>query len=157
MAAPIIELDSNSLNAVDGRHIRAVTFQAVRLEYMASTLNRLGLVPAGLRVLVAGSGRGLLALGLARMGLDVTAVDPSAAATAMAREAAGDEGLQVEFHTATAENLDLPHDSFDLAFYADTFELTHHPHVLIVYRERLLNPGELAGEATVGTGRQEWW
>jgi 2-polyprenyl-6-hydroxyphenyl methylase / 3-demethylubiquinone-9 3-methyltransferase len=140
VAAPIIELDSTSPNAIDGRHIRAVTFQAVRLEYVASTLNRLGLVPAGQRALVAGSGRGLLALGLARMGLDVTAADPSAAATAMARQAAAHQGLEVEFHTATTEDLDLPQASFDLAFYADTFEITDDPHAVIEHAARLLRP-----------------
>jgi 2-polyprenyl-6-hydroxyphenyl methylase/3-demethylubiquinone-9 3-methyltransferase len=141
VAAAIIELDSNSPGAIDGRHIRAVTFQAVRLEYVASALTRLGLDPAGLRVLVAGSGRGLLALGLGRMGMGVMAVDPSAAATAMAREAAARERLDVEFRTAAAEDPGFPDGSFDLAFYADTFEITGHLDTVVEHAARLLRPG----------------
>ncbi|MEU6754157.1 methyltransferase domain-containing protein, partial [Spirillospora sp. NPDC046719] len=84
---PTIELDSRTTGAIDGRHIRALTFQDVRLEYVGSVLRRLGIDPAGRSALVVGSGRGLLARGLAGLGLTVVALDPSPEATAMAREA----------------------------------------------------------------------
>src|ERR1700730_5655428 len=87
-SAPHIELDSRVPDAVDGRQIRAVAFQDVRLEYVTGTMKSLALPPAGSRALVVGSGRGLLAGGLARLGLSVVAVDPSATATAMARDEA---------------------------------------------------------------------
>src|SRR5206468_3860927 len=80
-------------------------------------------VAAGSRALVVGSGRGLLAGGLARMGFDVVAVDPSATATAMAREAHERQGLAVVHQTAPAEDLDLPDESFDIAYLADTLEI----------------------------------
>ncbi|MER7164413.1 hypothetical protein ABT380_38835, partial [Streptomyces lydicus] len=84
-SAPPIALDDP--DAVDGRQIRAAAFQRVRLEYTSGVLARLGRAPSG-RALVVGSGRGLLAHGLARLGFTVTAVDPSGPATALAREAA---------------------------------------------------------------------
>ncbi len=90
-AAPHIELDSRSPEAVDGRQIRAVTFQDSRLEYVRGTLGTVDLPAPGSRAVVVGSGRGLLARGLAGLGFEVVAVDPSAAATEMAREADGGE------------------------------------------------------------------
>jgi 2-polyprenyl-6-hydroxyphenyl methylase/3-demethylubiquinone-9 3-methyltransferase len=138
-SAPHIELDSRVAETVDGRQIRAVAFQDVRLEYVTGTMKSLGLAAAGSRALVVGSGRGLLAGGLARLGFAVVAVDPSAAATAMARQAHELEGLTVEHHTA--EDLGLGDEAFDLAYYADTLEITAHPDRVIEQATRVLKPG----------------
>jgi 2-polyprenyl-6-hydroxyphenyl methylase/3-demethylubiquinone-9 3-methyltransferase len=141
VSAPRIELDSPALDTVDGRQIRAVAFQGVRLEYVTSTIKSLGLVAPGSRALVVGSGRGLLAGGLARLGIGVVAVDPSAAATAMAREAHEREHLAVEHITAPAEDLSLVHDPFDIAYLADTLEITADPDRVIDEAARVLKPG----------------
>ena len=53
--APRIELDSAGPAAVDGRHIRALTFQSVRLEYLRQVLSKASLAAAGSRALVIGS------------------------------------------------------------------------------------------------------
>ncbi|MFE0379457.1 hypothetical protein ACFW1M_28670, partial [Streptomyces inhibens] len=90
-SAPLIALDSPAPEAVDGRQIRAAAFQGVRLEYTCGVLARLGRAPSG-RALVVGSGRGLLAHGLAGLGFEVTAVDPSGSATALARGGGGRRG-----------------------------------------------------------------
>ncbi|MFD8379250.1 class I SAM-dependent methyltransferase [Streptomyces sp. NPDC059679] len=142
--APRIELDSPLPDTVDGRQIRAVAFQAGRLEYVDKTLRRVGLTAAGSRALVVGSGRGLLARGLAGLGFDVVAVDPSASATAIARETdarepdarepderetgegetgEGERGA-VRYETAPPEELGVADAAFDLVYYADTFEVT---------------------------------
>ncbi|WP_026416493.1 class I SAM-dependent methyltransferase [Actinomadura oligospora] len=134
---PSIELDSRTAGAIDGRHIRALTFQDVRLEYVRSVLRRLGIDPAGRSALVVGSGRGLLARGLAGLGLDVVALDPSAEATAMAREAGGGP---IEFVTAPAEDPGRADASFDLVFYADTFEITGDLDRVVAHAARLLRP-----------------
>jgi 2-polyprenyl-6-hydroxyphenyl methylase/3-demethylubiquinone-9 3-methyltransferase len=138
---PRIELDSRSPEAIDGRQIRAVAFQGVRLEYVAGVLKRLDLVPAGSRALVVGSGRGLLARGLARLGFDVVAVDPSPTATAMARKASEREDLSIAHKTAPAEELGLDDETFDLAYYADTFEITSHLDRVIAQAARVLKAG----------------
>ncbi|MGY0056413.1 class I SAM-dependent methyltransferase [Streptomyces sp. LZ34] len=122
--APRIELDSPLPEAVDGRQIRAVAFQASRLEYVGKTLRSVGLTAAGSRALVVGSGRGLLARGLAGLGFDVLAVDPSASATAIAREADEREHLVVRYETARPEELGVADGAFDLVYCADTFEVT---------------------------------
>jgi len=107
---------------------------------VAGTIKKAGLVAAGSRALVVGSGRGLLAGGLARMGFDVVAVDPSATATAMAREAHERQGLAVVHQTAPAEDLDLPDESFDIAYLADTLEITPDPDRVIEQAARVLKP-----------------
>lgn len=154
-AAPRIELDSRLPEAVDGRQIRAVSFQATRLEYVRTTLRSVGLTAAGSRALVVGSGRGLLARGLARLGFDVLALDPSAAATALAREAgereagereagereAGEEELlAVRYDTAPPEELGVADAAFDLVYYADTFEITRDLDRVLAEAARALAP-----------------
>ena len=140
-STPHIELDSRVPATVDGRQIRAVAFQDVRMEYVTGVLKSLGLAAAGRRAVVVGSGRGLLAGGLARLGFSVVAVDPSATATAMAREAHEREGLTVTHKTAPAEELGLEDGAFDLAYYADTLEITPHPDRVIEQAARVLKPG----------------
>jgi SAM-dependent methyltransferase len=139
-STPHVELDSQAPDTVDGRQIRAVAFQDVRLQYVAGTIEKAGLVAAGSRALVVGSGRGLLAGGLARMGFDVVAVDPSATATAMAREAHERQGLAVVHQTAPAEDLGLQDESFHIAYYADTLEITPDPDRVIEQAARVLKP-----------------
>ncbi|MBH5333719.1 methyltransferase domain-containing protein [Streptomyces pactum] len=136
-----IELDSPSPEAVDGRQIRAVSFQDARLEYVTGTLRKLGLDAAGSRLLVVGGGRGVLPHGLARLGFDVLSVDPSATATELARTAAEREGLAVTHRTSAAETLDVEDAAFDLAYYADTFEVTSRLDQVIEHAARVLRPG----------------
>jgi 2-polyprenyl-6-hydroxyphenyl methylase/3-demethylubiquinone-9 3-methyltransferase len=138
---PHIELDSRAPDTVDGRQIRAVAFQDVRLQYVTGVMRKAGLAAAGSRALVVGSGRGLLAGGLARMGFAVVAVDPSAAATAMAQEAHEREGLSVAHKTAPAEDLGLRDEAFDIAYLADTLEITPDPGRAIGQAARVLKPG----------------
>ncbi|MBT2207122.1 methyltransferase domain-containing protein [Actinomadura sp. NEAU-AAG7] len=135
---PAIELDSRAAGAIDGRHIRALTFQDVRMEYVTSVLNRLDIPCSGRTALVIGSGRGLLAQGLARLGLGVVALDPSREATAMAQEA---DTESVQYMTARAEDPGLADASFDVLFYADTFEITDDLDRVVAHAARLLRPG----------------
>ncbi|MFJ6752878.1 class I SAM-dependent methyltransferase [Streptomyces sp. NPDC091266] len=138
-SAPHIALDSAGPDIVDGRHIRALTFQAVRMEYLRRPFGELHIEAAGSRALVVGSGRGLLARGLARLGFEVVAVDPAPAATALALEA--DDGQGVTYLTAPAEELALPDGSFDLVYCADTLEITERPDAVLAEAARVLRPG----------------
>jgi 2-polyprenyl-6-hydroxyphenyl methylase / 3-demethylubiquinone-9 3-methyltransferase len=134
--APHIELDSRSSEAVDGRHIRAVTFQDIRMEYVSRVLADLDLVDG--RALVVGSGRGLLARGLAGLGFEVVALDPSPVATEMARQADGGRGAAVVYETGPAEELGFEDATFDLVYCADTFEITPHLGQVIAEAARVL-------------------
>ena len=64
----------------------------------------------------------------------------TATATAMAREAHERQGLAVVHQTAPAEDLDLPDESFDIAYLADTLEITPDPDRVIEQAARVLKP-----------------
>jgi 2-polyprenyl-6-hydroxyphenyl methylase/3-demethylubiquinone-9 3-methyltransferase len=121
----LIELDSAVPGAVDGRKIRAVAFQEVRLQYIR------GLGLTGGKALVVGGGRGLLPNGLAELGFDVVATEPSEAAAAMAREA----GV-----TVVPEN-EVAAGAYDLVYVADTFEITPDLAGVVERVSRALKPG----------------
>ncbi|MFV2171580.1 class I SAM-dependent methyltransferase [Actinomadura sp. LOL_016] len=141
--APLIELDSTRPEAIDGRRLRAVAFQDVRMAYLAEHGLDRG------RALVLGGGHGALPRGLARAGMDVTALDPSAAATRMAEDAAKAEGLAIAHVTARAEDLDAPPGSFDLVYAADTFEITDDLDRVVERAARALGPGGALAYDTV--------
>jgi 2-polyprenyl-6-hydroxyphenyl methylase / 3-demethylubiquinone-9 3-methyltransferase len=132
MARPRMELDTRSADAIDGRHLRAVAFQQVRLEYLGRSR-----IEAGARVLVVGGGRGVLATGIRQLGLRVTSVDPSEVATELARESERD----VEFVTAPAERLPFADGEFDLVYCADTFEITGDLDAVVGEASRVLRKG----------------
>lgn len=136
-AGPLIEL--NSAGAVDGRHIRAVTFHGVRMEYVEQTMRNLGLPIAGRSALVVGGIRGDLPRGLAGLGFDVTSLDPSPAATVMAQ--AHPDRLGITYATAQAEDLGVPEGRFDVVYVADTFEVTPDLDAVVGQAARALAPG----------------
>lgn len=146
---PSIALDSP--DSVDGRHIRAVTFQRVRMEYVTGLLERLGVGVEGGRALVIGGGRGPLAAGLAGLGFAVTAVDPSPDATALAREAHERAGLAaaIDARTAPATELGVDTAAFDLVYAADTFEVTADLDRAVAEAARALRPEGLLAYDTV--------
>ncbi len=61
-----------------------------------------------------GTGTGTLARGFARRGCRVTALDPSAAMMAQARQIDAEEGIAIEYLEARAEASGLPDDAFDV-------------------------------------------
>ncbi|MGW0662118.1 class I SAM-dependent methyltransferase [Streptodolium elevatio] len=124
---PLVELDSLAPNAIDGRHIRAVTFQKVRMTYIEDVLARHPLAP-GSPVLVIGSGRGLLARALAGRGFSVTAADPSQRATDAALAAVDQPTPPVRYLTATADELAAAGDTYALVYVADTLEVSEDLH-----------------------------
>jgi 2-polyprenyl-6-hydroxyphenyl methylase/3-demethylubiquinone-9 3-methyltransferase len=137
MAEPNLVLDSAAPDTVDGRRLRAVVFQDVRLGYVAKVVDDVR--AGGTRAAVIGGGRGLLARGLARKRMEVTSVDPSPRATELARQS--DATGEVVFATAPPERPGLPEGAFDLAYYADTFEITEDLDAVLAAAARLLRPG----------------
>ncbi|WP_433473122.1 class I SAM-dependent methyltransferase [Spirillospora sp. CA-142024] len=137
MAAPTLALNSSAPGTVDGRHLRAVVFQDVRLRYVADVLH--GVPTAGIRAAVIGGGRGLLARGLAGRGMEVTSVDPSPEAAELARQA--DDAGEVVYAVAPAEHPGLPEGAYDLVYCADTFEITEDLDAVLSAASRLLRSG----------------
>lgn len=71
-------------------------------------------LPRSGRALDVAAGAGRLAVGMARRGLEVTAVDISPVGLALCREAARDEGLKVQTVVRDLEREGLPPGAYDL-------------------------------------------
>jgi SAM-dependent methyltransferase len=77
-------------------------------------LEQWGVGKPGQRLLDLGTGTGTLARGFAHLGCNVTGLDPSTALLAQAAELARNEGIEVEFVEARAENTGFPDASWDV-------------------------------------------
>ena len=78
------------------------------------SLQNLGVVLDGRRLLDMGTGTGTLARGFAARGASVTAIDPASQMLDQARRLAEAQGCDIEFRNARAEQTGLPDASFDI-------------------------------------------
>jgi ArsR family transcriptional regulator len=100
------------------------------------------LVPRGLRVVDIGTGTGILALELARLGLDVVAIDHSSRMLEAARaklEEAGIDGVELRHGEASA--LPLEDADFDAAFAHMVIHYLPSPAEAIGEMARVVRPG----------------
>lgn len=77
---------------------------------------------AGLRILDVGCGGGLLAEPLARLGAQVTGVDPAAENVAAARMHAERSGLPIDYRSATVEEIADTGERFDIVVASEVVE-----------------------------------
>ncbi len=94
-------------------------------------------LPGEGRALDVAAGSGRLSIWLARMGLDVLAIDISPVGLALAREAASDEDVKIETRTIDLEREPLPDGPFSLV-------------ACFHYRQRALFPIIVANLAPAG-------
>ncbi|HET7422645.1 MAG TPA: bifunctional 2-polyprenyl-6-hydroxyphenol methylase/3-demethylubiquinol 3-O-methyltransferase UbiG [Gemmatimonadales bacterium] len=113
-----------------------------RFGYMRRVIvEELGLAPAGLQVLDIGCGGGLLAEEFARLGCNVTGVDPSEESLAAARTHAAGQGLAIGYQRALGEALPFGEASFDVVYCCDVLEHVHDLPQVIAETARVLRPG----------------
>src|SRR6476646_8991166 len=123
------------------RHTLAA-LNPVRFGYMRRVIvEELGLAPAGLQVLDIGCGGGLLAEEFARLGCNVTGVDPSEESLAAARTHAAGQGLAIGYQRALGEALPFGEASFDVVYCCDVLEHVHDLPQVIAETARVLRPG----------------
>ena len=103
----------------------------------------------GLRLLDIGCGGGLLAEPMARLGADVTAIDPSATNIATARVHAGEAGLDIDYRAETAESLGAGGETFDVILNMEVIEHVVDPAAFMAVCGRLLKPGGIMFVATI--------
>jgi 2-polyprenyl-6-hydroxyphenyl methylase/3-demethylubiquinone-9 3-methyltransferase len=115
-----------------------------RFGYMRRILlDELRLSPPGRRVLDVGCGGGLLAEEFARLGFEVTGVDPSEESLSVARQHARGQGLEIGYRHGTGEALPFPDASFDIVYCCDVLEHVADLARVIAETARVLKPGGL--------------
>lgn len=96
------------------------------------------------KLLEVGCGIGVDSVQLGKCGFDVTAVDLTENALAVARENAARAGVTIDFRLGNAEGLDFPDETFDAVY---SFGVLHHtPDIEAAVAEvhRVLKPGGTA-------------
>jgi 2-polyprenyl-6-hydroxyphenyl methylase/3-demethylubiquinone-9 3-methyltransferase len=117
-------------------------FTPARFGYMRRVLlEELGIDPRGQRTLDVGCGGGILAEEFARLGCDVTGIDPSEKSLAAARAHAREAGLAIDYRQGTGERLPFPDAAFDLAYCCDVLEHVEDLAKVIAEVSRVLKPG----------------
>ncbi|MEN8183582.1 MAG: metalloregulator ArsR/SmtB family transcription factor [Myxococcota bacterium] len=115
------------------------------------------LVPRGLTVADIGTGTGILALELARLGLRVVAVDRSERMLEAAREKLVHSGLSgVELRRGDAAALPLGDQSVDAAFAHVVLQYLASPGDALLEMARIVRPGGLVVVADFQRHEQEW-
>ncbi len=115
------------------------------------------LVPPGLRVCDVGTGTGILALELARLGVDVVAVDHSQPMLDAARGKLADEGVtSVELRRGDAADLPLEDASVDAAFAHMVLHYLPSPGDALAEMARVVKPGGVVVVVDFEEHDREW-
>jgi 2-polyprenyl-6-hydroxyphenyl methylase/3-demethylubiquinone-9 3-methyltransferase len=113
-----------------------------RFGYMRRViLEELGIDPRGKKTLDVGCGGGLLAEELARLGCDVTGIDPSEKSLETARAHARTAGLDIEYRQGTGERIPFPDGAFDVVYCCDVLEHVADLGKVVSEISRVLKPG----------------
>jgi 2-polyprenyl-6-hydroxyphenyl methylase/3-demethylubiquinone-9 3-methyltransferase len=111
-----------------------------RLGYMHRVLvEELAVELRGKRCLDVGCGGGLLAEEFAKLGCRVTGVDLSERSLETARAHAGEQGLEIEYKAAPAEDLPFEEGSFDFVYCCDVLEHVKSVERAVAEAARVLN------------------
>ncbi len=102
-----------------------------------------GAGPAGWKVLDVGCGGGLFSEELARLGCEVTGVDPSRKSIESARDHAREHGLEITYEVSPGEELPFEDGQFDLVVCCDVLEHVDDLDAVMAQTARVLRPGGL--------------
>jgi len=116
----------------------------VRFGYFKRVLDREQPLALGRRKLLdVGCGGGLLAEEFARLGFEVTGIDPAPETVDTARAHAAISGLSIDYWTGTGEHLPFADKSFDHVACCDVLEHVDDVNRVIEEIARVLKPGGL--------------
>jgi 2-polyprenyl-6-hydroxyphenyl methylase/3-demethylubiquinone-9 3-methyltransferase len=92
-------------------------------------------------LLDVGCGGGFLSEEFAKIGFDVTGIDPSPVLLKAAREHAAENSLVIKYLDGYGENLPLADNCFDFVACCDVFEHVNDPESVICEISRVMKPG----------------
>jgi ubiquinone/menaquinone biosynthesis C-methylase UbiE len=121
-------------------------------EFRALAARIAGELDPGDQVLEVAPGPGFLAVEMARLGLQVSAVDISRAFVRIARENAAKTGVAVEVRQGDAAAMPFAAESFDFVVRRAAFKNFSRPHEALGEMRRVLRPG---GQALIIDMRRE--
>ncbi|RUT29464.1 bifunctional 2-polyprenyl-6-hydroxyphenol methylase/3-demethylubiquinol 3-O-methyltransferase UbiG [Arsenicitalea aurantiaca] len=103
----------------------------------------------GLKILDIGCGGGLLCEPMARLGAQVTGVDPAERNVAIARLHAAQSGLEIDYRSTTAEALAAAGEQFDIVLNMEVVEHVDNVPLYMKSCGDLVKPGGLQFVATL--------
>lgn len=103
-----------------------------------------------------GCGGGLASEPLARMGANVTAIDPGADNIEAARRHAESVGLSIDYRVARAEDLAAANETFDLVVSLEVIEHVPDPAAFVATCASLVAPGGLMVLSTLNRTRKAY-
>lgn len=128
-----------------------------RCAYLQGVLeSEFGAELAGIQALDVGCGIGLLAEALARMGCNVSAVDPCLPPLALARQQSEQAGLQIAYRQAYGESLPYADGQFDVVTCCDVLEHVDNLEQVIAECARTLKRGGIFVYATLNRTPESW-
>ena len=136
--------------------ILRIAVNPVRLDYLDGLLAKMGIKPERLCALDVGCGGGYLSVELARLGFNVSGVDPAPASIAAAQSHAKQSGLSIDYRVAQAESLPFPDGSFDLVTCCDVLEHVQDLDRTLSEIARVLKPGGIIMYDTINRTFMTW-
>jgi len=110
----------------------------------------------GLSILDIGCGGGLLSEPMARLGADVTGVDPAERNIPVARIHAARMGLEIDYRVATAEALVAAGESFDAVLNMEVVEHVPDPQAYLDACAALVRPGGIMICSTINRNARSY-
>ena len=107
----------------------------------------------GLSILDVGCGGGLVSEPLARLGANVTGIDPTVDSIAVARRHAQGQGLAIDYRTASVEQLQAAGETFDAVICMEVIEHVPDQAAFVRSLGQLVRPG---GVLVMSTLNRTW-